>query len=628
MARDSGSDSSSDDDVVEFALKAGLLGVARRSTGASATHRKPRAAPGDGVSSSGTSSSRVVLGDKVLTGVDGGAGGTGAPSGGAAGGAGAACAARTSDEGGVAGSEVTSENGAQAGGKVASGVDDSGSEAPEYAPRATVACARAGCVPCCYKLLVQVPKGERGKYMPNARPETCPRLKEQLTGIVSAPRGMSSAPAGKQARGKKRRKRKRKADEEVAGEFAAGEAGGIARAGLYTKGMRILTVGDGNFSFSRALANAIGEKRARGGAGGVTAGGPDFEAMAKQLQRSLKEEEPVADSRELDGRSDQDNVVVEEEDPWLVATSYEHRDAVVRIYDDGEDILAQLRSVKGVAVRHGVNGAALSMASLREAEHDDGGIATASLKTPFDRIVWNFPCIPALDDGLSDGASGTIAAGEAGAGFDGQLQHLDANQKLLRGFFTRCAEDRALLERGGEVHVTHKTKAGFALWKIEELAREAGLRLEGRVVFDRVDYPGYVNKKALTRGSFPIVDSRTFVFVRAAETSGDATSIPRTLLPAPTPATTRHAQGVSLVAHSRVRAEEALAARRTRLSKKARRAMVETVPFASHSKPARVVTPAALQSPWAGLEWCGPGSSLVKVTPSVREGIRRLLVAK
>ena len=46
--------------------------------------------------------------------------------------------------------------------------------------------------------------------------------------------------------------------------------------------------------------------------------------------------------------------------------------------------------------------------------------------------------------------------------------------------------------------MTHKTKAPFCHWAIEEQARAAGPGLEpaGRVVFDRSLYPRYENRKA------------------------------------------------------------------------------------------------------------------------------------
>ena len=82
---------------------------------------------------------------------------------------------------------------------------------------------------------------------------------------------------------------------------------------------------------------------------------------------------------------------------------------------------------------------------------------------------------------------------------------------MLREFFERCVN---FLEPGGEVHLVHKTKPPYNQWDLSELVAESGMRLEAAIVFDRELYPGYTNRKALVgRGSFPISDARTFVFV-------------------------------------------------------------------------------------------------------------------
>jgi hypothetical protein len=54
--------------------------------------------------------------------------------------------------------------------------------------------------------------------------------------------------------------------------------------------------------------------------------------------------------------------------------------------------------------------------------------------------------------------------------------------------------------------VTHKTKAPFGEWNIVELAVAAGLVFCGAVVFDKCIYSEYINKKALTKESFPSCD--------------------------------------------------------------------------------------------------------------------------
>ena len=89
----------------------------------------------------------------------------------------------------------------------------------------TVNCWAAGCVGCGYKLVVQpaIPIAARGEtsFIPNVRPEEC--LREQL----------------QLQRNKKNSDRKEPLMEKGA---------------LYGPGMRVLTVGDGDLSFSLAVA--------------------------------------------------------------------------------------------------------------------------------------------------------------------------------------------------------------------------------------------------------------------------------------------------------------------------------------------------------------------------------------
>ncbi|TMW56687.1 hypothetical protein Poli38472_006697 [Pythium oligandrum] len=262
-----------------------------------------------------------------------------------------------------------------------------------YVHKDTLACALVQrCRPCCYKIVLHPRPG----LLPNQRPEMCPRL------------------AGTESK----------------------EAETPAAIGLCdeTHVKRILTVGDGNFSFSLALARAFQKTE------GVT----------------------------------------------LVVTSHESRESVIETYPDGERILTELAAMQHVEVQHGVDATSSSQM------HAFG---------QFDRILWNFPCV------------------RVPQGKDGQNEEMELNKKLLSDFFGHISK---MLTSTGEVHVTHKTKPPFSQWGIEEIAAGQGLRHAQSVVFDRCMYPGYSNKKVLSKGSFPIWDSQTFVFVPANRSEDNA----------------------------------------------------------------------------------------------------------
>ncbi|EEY57623.1 uncharacterized protein PITG_00184 [Phytophthora infestans T30-4] len=225
--------------------------------------------------------------------------------------------------------------------------------------------------------------------MPNVRPEMCPRMASKVN------------------------EHDAKADGHSIGLYDAAQV------------KRILTVGDGNFSYSLALARALG---------------PDSGVQ-------------------------------------LVTTSHESKKSVVETYPDGEKILEELNAMSNVTIQHEVDATdAKQMKTLGQ----------------FDRVIWNFPCV------------------RAPRGEDGQNEEMEINKKLLNDFFAHVAQ---ILTPTGEVHVTHKTKKPFGQWGIESIAKANKLRHHQSVVFDRCLYPGYSNKKVLSKGSFPIWDSLTFIFV-------------------------------------------------------------------------------------------------------------------
>ena len=137
----------------------------------------------------------------------------------------------------------------------------------------TLHCAHGGCVPCCYKIFQHAgPSSTR--LRPNERPELCHRLRAGLP---------STEPPTASANGT-----------------------GPRRCGMYDGRMHILTVGDGNFSFSLALARRL----------------CPFDAGS------------------------------------LVATSHESAETVRRVYPDAAAHIDELTAL-GASVYHGVDATAL-----------------------------------------------------------------------------------------------------------------------------------------------------------------------------------------------------------------------------------------------------------------------------
>jgi len=180
----------------------------------------------------------------------------------------------------------------------------------------------------------------------------------------------------------------------------------------------------------------------------------------------------------------------------LVASSHESYESVRKTYSDADATLAELKSL-GVEVLHGVDATAL---------HESPDIGSKR----FDVIIWNFPCVGVAEKKLPV----EYTAGAQGP--DGQAGEVELNKQLMRDFFKNAAN--SITCNTGEVHIVHKTFEPFSWIDMPAHNEESkgALVLDCRVVFDRILYPGYVNRKVLHRKSFPSHDAQTFVFKTAA----------------------------------------------------------------------------------------------------------------
>ena len=247
--------------------------------------------------------------------------------------------------------------------------------------------------------------------------------------------------------------------------------------GLYAKGDRILTVGDGDLTFSLSLAKRL---------------------------KKVK----------------------------LIATTHETRASLEKAY--GKDaIKATLDELavcgEDVLVLHGVDAA-----KLKESLMDAAAVATAAsnkrdvlervekcIDEGFDKIVWNFPCVSREEDtgeakdGAREGADGRNPA------------DVELNRNLTLTFIANAAvmlrKKKSKKKRGaGEVHVTHKVGMHPSSWNVPELkattttsssSQPRGvIRAIASVFFDRMVYLPYKPRKALVAKSFSIADAKTFIF--------------------------------------------------------------------------------------------------------------------
>lgn len=269
-----------------------------------------------------------------------------------------------------------------------------------FAQDATVDCATNNlCVPCAYKIgcFDVALDHEFTKTVPNQRPEQCPRANKAST---TSPR--------------------------------EGTLG-------YRSGMSVLTIGDGDLSFSLAIARLLSREDNRCGG------------------------------------------------ERLVATSYETRETLERVYPNFLETLSELKAL-GARVVYEVDATRLDVEPWK-ASGDKG-------TELFHRIAWNFPCTAILQ------------------GQDGQNSAMEENKDLVRRF---VRDARHLLHPFGEIHMSHKTKPPYNQWKLEEVALEMCkgdpvVEYRGRVVLDRYILLPYTPRKALDRKSFPCHDACTFIF--------------------------------------------------------------------------------------------------------------------
>ena len=242
---------------------------------------------------------------------------------------------------------------------------------PLYAHLDTVCCFAAGCTCCAYRLVVQPPPSSA----PNRRPGECLRAARR----AASPAAAAVRPAA---------------------------AAAAATTGLYAAGLRIATLGDGDLSFSLALARA------------------GFGAS-------------------------------------MYATTYLTRAQLHAAYGESAvEAKVQELSALGAAVRHGVDASdGASMATL-----------AADAGQSFDRVVWNFPCVGAGagQDGQLEQIEENKELMRAF--FRGVVDGGAGGERTAAVATRDAAAAIPFLTPSGEVHIAHKMKPPFGHWEMQSLA--------------------------------------------------------------------------------------------------------------------------------------------------------------
>ena len=280
------------------------------------------------------------------------------------------------------------------------------------------------CVPCAYKIcnFDIALDTEFTKTIPNQRPEQCPR---------------SSNPSN-----------------------TTNNNNNINMTMGYKRGMNVLTVGDGDFTFSLAVARLV-------------LGNNSPNKKKKKKQKGM-----------------------------VITTSYEDYSTLCKVYPDFDSTLESLKSCSGgigegenVIIGYNVDATRLNDTLPKGVVQHQ----SSNNQVKFHRIVWNFPCT-------------AITSGQ-----DGQNDAMEENKELVRKF---VANALSYLHDDGEIHMCHKTKPPYNHWGLEKVAlegittndNERQFEYKGRIVLDKCTLPPYTPRKALDKKSFPCHDACFYVF--------------------------------------------------------------------------------------------------------------------
>lgn len=294
-----------------------------------------------------------------------------------------------------------------------------------YAFRATVQCATQNteeslCVPCAYKICAfdVAQDYEFVKMCPNQRPEMCPR---ERCGLI---------------------------DDDV---------GSLDSIG-YSSDMSVLCCGDGDFTFSLAIA--------------------------RKLFGSY-------DSKDSIRRNNIDP-------PKLIASSYESKETLLKVYPGINDTIRELIEL-GAQVLFQVDATKLK-------NHLKQNGIDVKCET-FDRVIWNFPCT-AIQGG-QDGQNQQMEENK-----ELVKKFVIGASKFLttRGEIHMCHKTKPPYNQWKIEEVALEGFANKSKSRGNESSSNKNITYKGRIVLDRSLFPPYKPRKALDKKSFSVHDAAIYVF--------------------------------------------------------------------------------------------------------------------
>ncbi|KAH9312847.1 hypothetical protein KI387_027882, partial [Taxus chinensis] len=253
----------------------------------------------------------------------------------------------------------------------------------------------------------------------------------------------------------------------------------------YSNFHQILLVGEGDFSFSSALANAFGSAK------NMVPTSLDSRGLKPLLQilffpflvQCLSVIISIVQCCFCPVIVQCLSVILDHN--ILLVCVYIHpfkAEKVESSYKSGKTNL-QILERCGAMPLHGVD--ATSMAKLEILR-----------ERKFDRIVYNFPH----------------------AGFFGRKEDdekvIKKHRHLVKMFFKNAS---IMLSTMGEIHVTHTERHPYSEWKLAEQAEKHGLVLKQSVKFKKSDYPGYTSKRGAglkIDETFNLGNYRTYMFIK------------------------------------------------------------------------------------------------------------------